>query len=183
MLSLLDTGVVIIAEIIAQTGVPRATIYDIKKRGTPFTKARIGRPRILSATDKRRLSRYITKSHKSRRASPKTIIDELGFKCSEETLIKAIYGLGFHRRIARRCPVLSNIQKKKRLAYARLVRHMGLDYWKTVNFTNEMSIKINQARRMQDWIWRMPNEELHPDCISYRKRESGTGMMFWGSFR
>jgi len=183
VLSLLDSGVVSIAEIIAQTGVPKATIYDIKKRGTPFTKGRIGRSRVLSATDKRRLRRYITKSHKSRRASPKTIIDALGFKCSEKTLIKAIHELGFHRRIARRRPALSNIQKKKCLAYVRLVGHMGLDYWKTVIFTDEMSIKINQARRTQDWIWRMPNEEFHPDCISYRKRESGTGMMFWGSFR
>ena len=111
VLSLLDSGVVSIAEIIAQTGVPKATIYDIKKRGTPFTKGRIGRSRVLSATDKRRLRRYITKSHKSRRASPKTIIDALGFKCGKKTLIKAIHELGFHRRIARRHPALSNIQK------------------------------------------------------------------------
>ena len=111
MLSLLDSGVVSIAEIIAQTGVPKATIYDIKKRGTPFIKARIGRPQILSATHKRRLRRYIMKSHKSRRASPKTIIDALEFKCGEETLIKAIHELGFHRRIARRHPALSNCKE------------------------------------------------------------------------
>ena len=183
VLSLLDTGVIKIAEIIALTGVPRATIYDIKKRNTPFNKARIGRPRVLSATDKRRLRRYITKSHKSCRATPDTIIRALEFKCSEETLIKAIHELGFHCRIAHHRLTLSNVQKKKCLAYARLVRHMGLDYWKNVIFTDEMSIKINQARKTQDWIWRKTNEEFHPDCITYRKRETGTGMMFWGSFR
>ena len=62
VLSLLDSGVIKIAEIIALTGVPRATIYDIKRRDTPFNKPRIGRPRVLSATDKRRLCRYITKA-------------------------------------------------------------------------------------------------------------------------
>jgi hypothetical protein len=46
-----------------------------------------------------------------------------------------------------------------------------------------MSIKINQVRKTQDWIWRMPEEEFHPDCINYQKRETGTGMMFWGVFR
>lgn len=121
----------------------KCIIYDIKRQATLVTKARIERPRILSATDKRRLCRYITKSDKSRRASPKTIIDALKFKYDEEILIKAIHELGFHRRIARRHSALSNIQKKKYLTYARLICHMGLNYWKTVIFTNEMSIKIN----------------------------------------
>jgi hypothetical protein len=27
------------------------------------------------------------------------------------------------------------------------------------------------------------DEKFHTDCIDYRKRETGTGMMFWGAFR
>ena len=118
VLSLLDTGVIKIAEIIAQTGVPRATIYDIKKGDTPFNKPRIGRPRVLSATDICRLRCYITKSGKSCYTTSDTIIRTLEFKCSKETLIKAIHELGFHRRIACHHPALSNVQKKKCLAYA-----------------------------------------------------------------
>jgi transposase len=183
VLALLDTGRVAIEEIIAYTKVPKSTIYDIKRRGTAFSKPRIGRPQVLSATDKRRLRRYITKSHKNRRATPDTIKKVLDFTCSDATLISALHELGFHRRIARRRPALNQAAKKKRLEYARLVRHMGLDYWKRVIFTDEMSVKVNMARKTRDWIWRMPGEEFHPDCVDYRKRETGTGMMFWGAFR
>ena len=183
ILSLLDTGVVTIAEIVAYTNVPRSTVYDIKKRATPFSKPRIGRPRVLSATDKRRIRRHITKSHKDRRDSPAAIIKALNLNCGKDALIVAIQELGFHRRIARRRPALSQAAKKKRLEYARLVRHMGLDYWKRIIFTDEMSVKVNMARKTRDWVWRKAGEEFHADCVDYRKRETGTGMMFWGAFR
>ena len=132
--------------LLLDTGVLLATIYNIKKRCTPFDKPWIGYPQVLSATDKCHLRHYITKSHKSYRITLDTVIYILEFKCSEETLIKAIHELGFHHRITCRRPAISNVQKKKWLAYARLVCHMGLDYWKNVIFTDEMSIKINQAR-------------------------------------
>ena len=109
--------------------------------------SQIGRPWVLSTAGKCRLWRYITKSHKSHRGTPDTIIHTLEFKRSKETLIKAIHELGFHHRITCRRPALSNVQKKKCLAYARLVHHMSLDYWKSIIFTDEMSIKINQAKK------------------------------------
>ena len=35
----------------------------------------------------------------------------------------------------------------------------------------------------QDWIWQKPEEEFHPDCISYLKHSGSKGMMFWRAFR
>ena len=46
-----------------------------------------------------------------------------------------------------------------------------------------MSVKVGMQRSTRDWVWRRDNEELHPDCIDYQKRATGTGMMFWGAFR
>jgi hypothetical protein len=178
VLSLLDSGVITIAEIVVYTNVPCSTVHYIKKRDTPFSKPRIGRPWILSATDKRCICRYITKSHQNRRHSPAAIIKALNLNCSEDILIVALQELGFHWRIARRRPALSQAAKKKRLEYARLVRHMGLPYWKRVIFTDEMSVKVNMARKTHDWVWRKPGEEFHADCVDYRKHETGTGMMF-----
>ena len=132
----------------------------------------------MSATNKRRLRRYITKSHKNHRSGLDTIKKALDFICSEATIIKALHELGFYRRITCRRPALSQATKKKRLEYARLVRHMGLDYWKCIIFTDEMSIKVNIARKTCDWIWCTSGEVFHPDCIDYRKHETGTGMMF-----
>ena len=46
-----------------------------------------------------------------------------------------------------------------------------------------MSVKVGMERSTQDWVWRRKNEELHPDCIDYKKRATGSGMMFGGAFR
>lgn len=46
-----------------------------------------------------------------------------------------------------------------------------------------MSVKVGMERSTQDWVWRKAYEEFHPDCINYKKRPTGTGMMFWGAFR
>ena len=52
-----------------------------------------------------------------------------------------------------------------------------------VIFIDEMSVKVGMERHSRDMIWRKNDEKLHPDCINYRKRHSGVGMMFWGAFR
>ena len=36
---------------------------------------------------------------------------------------------------------------------------------------------------IQDWVQRKTDEEFHPDCINYKKCETGTEMMFWGGFK
>jgi DDE superfamily endonuclease len=46
-----------------------------------------------------------------------------------------------------------------------------------------MSVKIGMERSTQDWVWHKTDEEFHPDCINYKKCETGMGMMFWGTFR
>jgi len=46
-----------------------------------------------------------------------------------------------------------------------------------------MSVKVGMECSTRDWIWRKNDDELHPDCIDYKKRPAGAGMMFWGAFR
>jgi len=40
-----------------------------------------------------------------------------------------------------------------------------------------MSIKVSVERTTQNWEWHKHNEEFHPDCISYQKCATGTGIM------
>jgi len=58
-----------------------------------------------------------------------------------------------------------------------------MEDWKAYIWTDEMSVKVGMECSTQDWVWRRKNEELHPDCIDYKKRATGSGMMFWGAFR
>ena len=46
-----------------------------------------------------------------------------------------------------------------------------------------MSVKLYMVRHSKDFVWRKEDEEFHPDCISYSKRSSETGMIFWRAFR
>ena len=38
-------------------------------------------------------------------------------------------------------------------------------------------------RSTRDWEWRRDDEVFYLDCIDYKKRATGTEMMFWGAFR
>ena len=58
-----------------------------------------------------------------------------------------------------------------------------MEDWRRVIFTDEMSVKIGMERHSRDMVWHKEDEKLHSDCINYRKRPSGVGMMFWGAFR
>jgi hypothetical protein len=48
---------------------------------------------------------------------------------------------------------------------------------------NEMSIKLFMARNLRDSIRRKEGEEYHTDCINYRNRAQGIGIMFWSEFK
>jgi len=170
-------------EISKITNIPKSTLGHLKKRGTPLNKVRSGRPTKLLPRDKRHIEVLIHKDYTSRRLSLRRIIQDLGLNVCESTVKLALKDLGYHHCIARRHPFLKKKDRKRRLQFARRHAHLTVEDRKAYIFTDEMSIKVGMERTTQDWVWRKPDEEFHPDCISYQKRATGTGMMFWGAFR
>ena len=75
------------------------------------------------------------------------------------------------------------VYASRHLQFAKRHAHLTVENWKAYIWTDEMSIKVGMERSTQDWVWRRTDEEFHPDCINYKKRVTGTGMMFWGAFR
>jgi Transposase len=159
-----------------------STVHNIQKRGIPNSKPKMGRPRILTARDKRRIDLYIKKSKETRQETPDDIITTLGLSCGRTTLIDAIHKLGYRRCVARQRPLLKQLDYKRRLEFARKFKNWTVEDWKRVIFTDEMSIKVGMDRLSIMWVWRKPGEEFHKDCVNLRKRSTG-GMMFWGAFR
>jgi transposase len=172
-----------LSEISQITNIPKGTISDIKKRKSPLNKPRSGRPPKLSERHKRQIVFHITKNHKSRRLSTSTIIQDLQLQVSPDTLKRTLKSLGYNHRIARRRPFLKKLDRKRRLQFAKKHLHLTVEDWKAYIWTDEMSVKVGMERSTRDWIWRRTDEEFHSDCIDYRKRATGTGMMFWGAFR
>lgn len=182
VLALVDGGKHSIRDISRLLNIPKSTVSDIKQRGTPISKPKSGRPSKLTPRDKRRIEAYVKSCRATRQESPTDIIKALHLNIGRTTLISALFELGYRRCIARRRPLLKDIDLKRRLAFARKYRHFTVEDWKRVLFTDEMSIKIGMDRLSIMWVWRKKGETFHKDCVDQRKRE-GAGQMFWGAFR
>lgn len=172
-----------LSEITNITGMPKGTLGDLKKRGVAKSQPRSGRPVKLTERDKRHIEIYIRTNFKTRRTRLDHLIRDLELGTSENTVRKALRELRYDHKVARRRPFLKNNDRKRRLQYAKRHRNWTVEDWARVIFTDEMAVKIGMERHSRDMVWRKADEALHPDCINYRKRPSGTSMMFWGAFR
>ena len=172
-----------LSEITQITNIPKGTLGNLKKRNTPLSKPRSGRPSKLSERHKRQIVFHITRNHITRRLSVPSIIRDLQLDVHLTTFKWTLKGLGYNHRIARRRSFLKKLDRKQRLQFAKRHAHLTVEDWKAYIWTDEMSVKVGMERSTQDWVWRRTDEEFHPDCINYKKRETGTGMMFWGAFR
>src|SRR5579871_4880446 len=97
VLGLIDGGRHTIREISDITGISKSTVGEIKTRNIATSKFKCGRPKKLTAYDKRRIVRWIKKSRETRRADCKAIIATLNLDVCQNTLIKALAELGYTR--------------------------------------------------------------------------------------
>jgi hypothetical protein len=182
ILALWESGDHKISEIHRLTGIPMSTVSDICRYGTPTSKSKMGRPKLLTARDKHRIDIYIKKSSTTYQMEPDAMIKELSLSCSYDILVEAIHELGYRRYVARRRPLLKKLDYKRRLAFTKVYKDWIVEDWKRVIFMDEMSIKVGENRKCIMWVWRKPGEEFHKDCMDARRYATG-GMMFWGVFR
>ena len=167
-----------LTEITNITNISKGTLSDIKKWKTIKTKPRNDRPKKLTKHDKRHIEIYIHLNSQMRRSILLQLKKNLHLDATENIIRKALQELEYDHKVAQRYSFLKNRDRKARLQYAKRHRHWMIEDWKCVIFTNEMSVKIGMARHSRDMIWRKEDEKLHADYINYRKKPSGTGMMF-----
>jgi transposase len=165
------------------TNVPKSTVEDIKQRKTGVSKPRTGRPKKVSPRTIRQLIRFIRINKATRRFSLTQLKKIFRLNVHENTIQRALNEAGYNRRIARRCVFLNKRDRARRLKFAKEHLHWTVEDWKRVLFSDEMGVKLFMERNSRDWVWRKKGEEYHPDCINYRKRPQGTGIIFWGVFR
>ena len=130
VLGLIQGGRHSLSEISQITNIPKGTIGNLKKRDTPLNKVRSGRPPKLSDRHKRQIVLHITKTHKSRRLSLISIIQDLQLDIGITQLKLTLKGLGYDHCIARRRPFLKKLDRKQRLQFARRHAYLTVDDWK-----------------------------------------------------
>jgi len=172
-----------LSEISEIINIPLDTLGDLKKRNSPLSKPQSGHPLKLSDRHKRQIVLCITRNYASRRLTLMSIIQSLKLDVGITTLKHTLKDLGYNHQIVRRRPFLKKLDRKRRLQFAKRHVHFTVEDWKAFIWTDEMSVKVGMQRSSRDWIWRKEDEELHHDCIDYRKHATGTGMMLWGAIR
>lgn len=169
------------SEIKQATGVPTPTIRRILKSSDPrhTSHPRSGRPAKLNARDIRRLVRAVTSSADGRKSSYMQIAKDLGIEASETTIRRVLRKAGFRRCVACSKPLVSWINRCKRLKWARAHLHWGMEDWLRVIFSDESTFETGQ--RARQFVTRRSHEKYCPDCLNKFKHSGRQSVMVWGA--
>lgn len=144
---------------------------------------RSGAPKKLTETDLRHIKRHIRQDRETRRQPLEEILSDLNLGVSERTLERAIVkDIGMGRRIERKAPWLSPIQKRNRLQFAQKHISWTEEDWKCVAFSDEMAMQTmpNSGRK---YVWRTPEEEYLEDCCGATVIPGFVKVKIWAAIR
>lgn len=137
-----------------------------------------GRPPVCRTSTRKRLIKRATIDAIHRRLPLEAIAEIEGVTACRETLIKTFEREGYHRRIARRKPLLTEKHKQHRLEFAKEHVNWSQDQWKRVLWTDEASIKCGWFGQV--YVTRTTGEEFNEDCLTARFRKY-SACMIWGA--
>ncbi|GBL93568.1 hypothetical protein AVEN_63702-1 [Araneus ventricosus] len=89
--------------------------------------------------------------------------------------------MGFRRRRPTRVPLMIARHKALRLAWARQHRHLIVDDWKHVAWSDESWFHLYRADRCVR-VWRQPHESMDPTCQQGTVQAGGGSVMVWGVY-
>lgn len=170
-------------EIAKSVGRPRSTVQSIIDRfGTTKTlknQPRSGRPSKLTDRDRRIITREIKKNPKV--SAPKLAgeLERRGTRVCAATVRNVCRDDGYNGRVARKKFWVSEVNRKKRLAFAKEYISKDLEYWQRVIFSDESKYNLfgSDGRRM---VWRKKNTEMQPQNLVPTVKHGGGSLMVWG---
>ena len=157
--------------------------YRYEETGDCASAPRSGAPKKLTQRDLVHIERHVRHDREQRRQPLGEIILDLNLPVSESTLKRAlVHDLGMGHRIERKTPWLSKAQKAARLKFAKEHISWGLEEWRCVLFTDEMSMQMgpNQGKI---YVWRYPEEEYLEDCCGATVIPGFEKVKVWGGMR
>jgi transposase len=149
------------------------------ERATP--KKRSGRPRVLTDAQIDELEQYVRSTRTTRQLSylalAKGPFEHWGV--GEYVIRNALRSRGYNRCIARAKPPLTEVNRQKRLLWARAHVDWQPEQWARILWSDESWVTGGRHRRK--WVTRRPGEELDDTCIIEKIRKK-RGWMLWGCF-
>lgn len=164
--------------------IPKSTVADIISRKKIYrsieNRRRIGRPSVLTRENKRFLVRAVKKdpfvSGIKLAAELESIV---GKPVSRYTVSRALNEDGIMSRTPRDKPFISEQNRHKRLAYAKMYVDQPLSFWKRVLWTDESKFNV-RASDGRIRVWRTDGTALQTRNMHGTVKHGGGSVMVWG---
>jgi transposase len=155
-------------------------INRYNETGSFEDRKRTGRPQKLKPNQKRAILRTVVMEPKTSAPKLAGMIDtEYNVKVVPQTIRNVIRNAGYKGCVARKKPFISQINKKKRLDFAKAHINKGNDFWKSVLFSDESKFNIfgSDGRVM---VWRKPNMQMDCRNLCPTVKHGGGNVLVWG---
>lgn len=140
---------------------------------------RSGRPRVTSSRQDRILRRLCMKDRRKTAVElRKEWVDMTGKDVSPRTVRRRLVQGGLRSRKARRKPLISPDQKKKRLAWARSHKDWSQRQWDKVLWSDESSFQLFSTPGNVR-VRRKPHEQWKQECIVPTVKHGGSSVLVW----
>ncbi|KAK7576331.1 hypothetical protein V9T40_001250 [Parthenolecanium corni] len=141
---------------------------------------RSGRPKKLNPTQERSIVRNLRKN--PFRSAP-SLADELastsGITVHPETIRILLRSAGLHGRSPRKKPFISEVNRVKRLKFAKEYVNKPSSFWQTVIFSDESKFNLFGSDG-RGYVWRKKNSELEAKNLLPTVKFGGGKVLVWG---
>jgi transposase len=157
--------------------------YHVKrmKEGFIFSqKSNCGRKELLTSEMKEYL---VKKVNEDRFLSGPKLAELIGMKYNinvhPNTVKRSLKKMGFRARSPRKVPLITKINKVKRVELAKKFLLRPKTFWNNVIWSDETKINLVRSDG-KFYVWRMAGEEFSEGCTVKTVKHGGGIVMFWG---
>ncbi|KAG0750781.1 hypothetical protein G6F17_013446 [Rhizopus arrhizus] len=92
--------------------------------------------------------------------------------------IKVIKSMNFHAKIKVKKPLLTKVQKTRRLAWAEEHKNWTSDDWRRMVFSEETKVNVYGSDGCK-YFWSRPDDKLQPHHLDLTVKGGGDSIMVW----
>lgn len=158
----------------------RNIIKKCNETGSVLNRRRSGRPQKLSEKEKRRIKKIVAQTPTvSASAIASEIATTSNTTFSVQTVRNVIHSFNFYGRVQRKKPFISEVNRKKRLDFAKTYLKEPLEFWKNIIFSDESKYNIfgSDGRK---YVWRKANTEFEMRHVRPTVKHGGGSVLVWG---
>ena len=145
----------------------------------PAPKHSMGRPSLLNERMKKYCVRAITNYGLETAVEVKNKLQEdHSIVASANTVRRALTEAGLVAFVKPKKPLITEVNRVRRLNWARMHQHWTIDDWKRVIWSDE--VKINRyGSDGKNYAWKRPHENLQPRHVQQTVKHGGGNIMVW----